>query len=168
MRRRAQAAQASGGRGEAARSRPSPAPFASRAGRGLRHVRPRWRRSYGERVREGEAGRGASEATGRRRLPGPRGCARSHPRPTRRSLCPSSRRVTAGPGPPRAAWGAGSARRRPPLPLVPPVPSRPVPSGVAGRVPMRVGGSGDVFGLLVTVPAALPHPVAGPAPGCRM
>lgn len=152
LRRRAQC-YASGRRGEATRFRPSAAFLASRVLRVLHHVRPRWRRSYGERVRKGRGSRrGANEAEGRREFL--RAGVRVRPliphhhtplpcRPPSRPGDSWARPATRCPGC-RSARPV-RARRQPPLPRVPPVPSRRVPSGAVGRVPMHVGGRGDIF-----------------------
>lgn len=102
MRRRAQCRLREGGE-----KRPDSAPAQplSRhvSGRVLCHVRPRWRRSYGERVREGEAGRVQVKQLGE---DGPRGRGVAPaliPQHTLRPHRPSSR--------PSDSWARCTARR---------------------------------------------------------
>ncbi|KAG8509553.1 Ubiquitin-like-conjugating enzyme ATG3 [Galemys pyrenaicus] len=131
MRKRAQC-YASGGRGEAARSRPSAAFLASRAGSPVSRetqVAVELRRER----EQGKSERGSREARGRRQpgigrggLVGP---LLSPTLPSARLVFPRGR-VTAGPGPSPALQPR--AQRRPPLPLVPSVPSRPVASRPLG------------------------------------
>lgn len=167
MRRRAQC-YASGGRREA--PRPAPAAFlASRVGTVPCHVRPRWSRGYGERVGEGRGRRKGVQfkQDGETAIPGrARGCAcaQCFPPPPWRLSAPRDCRPLLG--------RVGRARRRPPRPRVPSAPSRPVPSGVAGRCFGEAAAAGAESDFSAPVPAAPPHPVAGPAavpaPGCRM
>lgn len=165
---------------EGGEKRPDPAParpFSRHvSGRVLCHVRPRWRPSYGERVRGRRGSRKGREwslvKTAPERARGAR--APASPRQLGRVALPRVQ-VVAGPGLWRAAWGERSARpalaRRAgrPSPSSPSVPSRPVPSGAAGRVLRRVGGSGDIFWLSFL--PLLPFPLlrgAGRPSGPRM
>lgn len=177
MRRRAQCRLREGGE-----KRPDSAPAQplSRhvSGRVLCHVRPRWRRSYGERVREGEAGRVQVKQLGE---DGPEG------EELRPLLSPNTRfgptalprgQVTAGPGAPRAAWDARSARpslaRAAPA-APPPRPVRPVASRPLGCCRPGAHASRRQRGHFLTpghCPGCRSRPVTGPAPtpapGCRM
>lgn len=79
------------------------------------------------------------------------GCACARFSPPTRPRCPHSPSGDSWAGPLARCLGREErapcrrAARRPPLPLVPSVPSRPVPSGAADWVLRRIGGSGDIF-----------------------
>lgn len=154
---------------------PRAAFLASRVGGGWCHVRPRWRRSYCESERKGKSEGVLVRQGGEKTAPGrARGaCTLASPRssPIVPALVASSQ-VTAGPGPPRAAWGVRSARpalsrgARRPSPSPGPsrrFPSHPVPSL---RVPpsgclCESAALGTSFDFPAPIPAALPTPSRG-------
>lgn len=152
LRRRAQC-YASGGRGEATRSRPSAAFLASRVGKS---PVSREAQVAAELRRESERKKGKPEGArvklgGEDSSPEGEGCACARFSPLTRPRRPPSRPGDSWAGPVARCLGREErapcprAPRWPPLPLVPSVPSRPVPSGAAGRVLRRIGRSGDIF-----------------------
>lgn len=167
---------------EGGEKRPDPAParpFSRHvSGRVLCHVRPRWRPSYGERVRGRRGSRKGREwslvKTSPQRARGAR--APASPRQLGPVALPRGQ-VIAGPGLWRAAWGERSARpalarragrpspssrpsRRDPSPRVP-------PAGCWGE-----SAAAGTFSDSRSCPCCPFHssagPAAPPAPGCRM